>query len=343
MDKIQIVSWLLTRACNLKCEYCRIVRNYKNKPLEYPDMTHYIKNQMTTEDVITTLDKFKVHNPDAFHILYGGEPLLRSDLSDIINHCNKSGINYTIITNNSDAIQPQLEKLFENVNYITGLTSSVDPIIFKAGELTDRLRKSILGFERLKKYKTIVKDLVAEITVDRNSVDDLYHLVKVLTDEGISSDITFIDIAKNHYYDFAEVTDPNVLVPRDPKIAKIFNDIVLDDLNVHMKETLLGLIYDTLPSNLDCGIQNDVHNLSIDADGSIRLCLRIRGTETPREMNIANFMDSNGNLNPDLKVMLGKDKKMYCEKCNWTCMIMSQIVSQLDGEVGNLIHKDIRG
>jgi MoaA/NifB/PqqE/SkfB family radical SAM enzyme len=343
MDTVQIVSWLLTRSCNLKCDYCRIVRNYNNKPDVYPNMNHYLKNQMSTEDVIETLGKFKLHNPNSFHILYGGEPLLRRDLAEIINYCNKENINYTIITNNSDSIQLFIDELFEKVEYVTGLTSSVDPIIFRQGESSDRMKKSLAGFKRLMKYRGKVKDLVAEITVDRDSVDDLLQLVKELTKEGISSDITFIDIAKNHYYDFAEVTDRKVLVDKDPKIMEIFNTMIKYDLNVHMKETLLPMIYETLPSDMDCGIEKDVHNITIDADGTIRLCLRIRGLQTPSNFNIHNFMDVNGKLNPDLKPMLWRDKTLYCEKCNWTCMIMSQIVSEMEGEVSKLIHKDVRG
>ena len=84
MDKVHIVSWLLTRRCNLRCSYCRIVRNYKKMPEEYPQTSHYRKNEMSTDDVIHGLKGFKNHNPDAFHILYGGEPLLRTDLPDIV-------------------------------------------------------------------------------------------------------------------------------------------------------------------------------------------------------------------------------------------------------------------
>jgi MoaA/NifB/PqqE/SkfB family radical SAM enzyme len=65
------------------------VRDYKNKPYCYPDMSYYIKNEMTTEVVINALKGFKIHNPNIFHLFYGGEPLLRPDLPDIINYCNE--------------------------------------------------------------------------------------------------------------------------------------------------------------------------------------------------------------------------------------------------------------
>ena len=80
MSKIRIVNWLLTRRCNLDCSYCAITKNYKNKPSEYFDITHYYKNEMSTEYVIEGLRRFKEHNSNCFHLFYGGEPLLRTDL-----------------------------------------------------------------------------------------------------------------------------------------------------------------------------------------------------------------------------------------------------------------------
>lgn len=112
MDKVHIVSWLLTRRCNLHCSYCRISRNYKKFPQAYPNLKHYEQDEMKTEDIIEALKKLKQHNSNAFHIFYGGEPFLRTDLPQIINFCNKEEINYTIITNNSDEVQPALMTYF---------------------------------------------------------------------------------------------------------------------------------------------------------------------------------------------------------------------------------------
>ena len=114
MSKVRIVNWILTRKCNLKCDYCAIVKDYSNKPDVYPNMSHYIKNEMPTELVIAGLRAFKVHNPHMFHIFYGGEPLLRKDLPLIINYCNDNEIAYTIISNNTKEIQTQIKRLNKN-------------------------------------------------------------------------------------------------------------------------------------------------------------------------------------------------------------------------------------
>jgi len=297
---------------------------------------------MSTDDVIRGLQGFKKHNPDAFHILYGGEPLLRKDLPDIVQFCNENDINYTIITNNSNDVQPMIEDLLTKVDYVVGLTSSVDPIIFDKTATGDRVEKSIAGLKKLTEFRGLVKDLVAEITVDNETLPFLYPLVEKLTELDINSDITFIDISKSEYYDFSNVTDENVLVKKSPNVQNELKKIIDSKLNVHMAETLLPKIYNDLPSNMDCEIEKNIHNLTVDADGTIRLCLRIRGVYTPEKIKLSNLFEKDFSLNPRLKPMLTRDKVHYCRLCNWTCMRMSQIISKHSEMNKDLLHSERR-
>lgn len=343
MNKIQIVNWLITRKCNLNCDYCRIVKNYKSKPPEYPDMKHYIQNEMSTETIIEGLRKIKLHNKDSFNILYGGEPLLRPDLPDIINYCNKENIHYTIISNNTERVQPLMKDLFSKVEYIEGFTASIDPIIFDKNKYSrDEFRKSLAGIGKLKEYSSVIKDVVAEITVTNDNLEYLYPLVKELTNSGINSDITFVDISKSPYYDFSDVEDDSILVRKTFRLRDILNRIIDEKLNVHMRDSLLPKIYDSLPSEYDCKIDEDFHNLTIDGDGSIRLCLRIRGTATPSNFNINNLLDEEGQLNSYLKDSIQFDKSRYCVKCQWSCPMMSEMISAEEENSNNLIHTEIR-
>jgi len=341
MSKIRIVNWLLTRKCNLNCSYCAIVKNYKGLPEEYPKINHYIKNEMSTETVIRGLEQFKLHNPDCFNIFYGGEPLLHPDLSEIINYCNKENIHYTIITNNSDEIQPMIEDLLLKTDYIAGLTSSVDPVIFEKDLSDDIIKKSVLGLKRLTKYKDIIKDRVAEITVTKSNLQYLYPLVKELTENGISSSITFIDIAKSPYYDFSDVTDRKELVYPSSQLVNQIEKIFHDELDVHMGKQLFKKIFAALPSDLNCDIDKNLHNITIDADGSVRLCLRIRGVNAPCFV-LNDIFINNWDINPYLELNISKDKKLYCKGCNWTCILMSKLIDEENVDKGELIHSQRR-
>ena len=346
MSKIRIVNWLLTRKCNLNCDYCAIVKNYIEKPSVYPDMSYYIKNEMSTEVIINGLKLLKQHNSNIFNIFYGGEPMLRNDLPEIIKFCNENEIFYTIISNNTPEVQPLIKKLFDKVGYVEGFTSSVDPMANDLNLKESRVIKSIEGLKRLKEIqaKGLVKDVVAEITVMKSNAHNLHNLVSTLSKDEIYSDITFVDIAKSQYYDFSNITDKNILVKQED-IAKILLDIMNDKkLLVHMKETLFPIMFYSLPSEFDCKLEDGIHNITIDADGSLRLCIRIRGIFLPNQINLSNIFDKEdiSTVSKYFYDLLCLEKKNLCKLCNHSCLMMSQYIDNNEYGVSSLVHLDKR-
>lgn len=315
---IQSVHWILTRRCNLKCYYCKITRNYKSSP--YENIKYFFENEIKTEKVIECLDWFKEYNPNCFHLFYGGEPTLRDDLYTIIKHCNRNDIFFTVISNGID--KKRIKQLFSKIDYARGFTCSVDPILIKKLDVhCNSFDKSIMGLKTLIEYKSGIMDPVGEITVNKNTVKYLYALVEKLTLHNICSDITVIDNAKNEFYDFSNISDDNLLVNRNKEIEECFEKLINSKLNIHLPK-ILPMILNILPSNLDCQIQNNIRNLVIDADGSVRLCLRIRGTETPKK-KFFDYINSNGIITEELINCIKSDKLNYCQKCNWTCPLMT--------------------
>lgn len=342
MDKIQIINWLLTRRCNLKCEYCAIVKDYDGKPKHYPDMKHYIKNEMSLPRILKGLERFKKHNPDAFHIFYGGEPLLRKDLHMIIEYCHMENIHYTIISNNTPQVRPMIMDLIDKCGKVEGFTASVDPVFHELDSKEDRVMKSVHGMENLIELKKYCKDVVAEITVMKHNQFHLYSLVEELSKNGINSDVTFIDIAKTPYYDFSNITDTNLLVEKSPQLNQVLLDLLEGPFDIHMKEILLPEIWEILPSDMDCMIDRNLHNVSVDADGTIRLCLRIRGVFTPQIVNLENLITSEGELSTIAHAAIKRDKKEFCKMCNHTCQIMSRVIAEQGLGPEELVHLDRR-
>jgi len=101
-------------------------------------------------------------------------------------------------------------------------------------------------------------------------------------------------------------------------------------------------MWDTLPSNMNCEIDKQLHNISIDADGSIRLCLRIRGTFTPDTVNLKNLLYQDGKISPIAHAAIKRDKKEYCKLCNHTCHLMSKYIEETESGVDDLVHTDVR-
>lgn len=335
---IRIVNWLLTRRCNLKCDYCAIVRD--SKCLDYPRIDHYYKNEMHRTEVIEAIQRLQLHNPDCFHIFYGGEPTIYKYLPEVIKYCNEYNVNYTIITNNTASSATKIEKLFEAVGGdIRGLTSSVDPIIFVKSKDIDRKTKAFQGLARLIDWKSKVKDCVAEITISNDNIEYVEALVRLLDSYDISSSITFVDIAKNDYYDFSNVTDESQLIHKSDGVRYIIDNLLNSGLNVHMGEELVNQIYNILPANYNCNLEHSFHNMTIDADGSVRTCLRCRGIETPK-LKIFDYINEDGILSDELiRSNIMKDKQMMDCSCNWTCPMMSNIIEENENRVVDLLHK----
>lgn len=330
-DIVHIANILVTRRCNLACSYCNIVKNYKGMPEEYKRMNQYSDSELTGEQWIDIFDRLAKNNPNVFFIIYGGEPMAYEDLWKIIKHCNENNYYYTVISNNTDYVQDKIREIYEKCGKYRGFTSSVDPVVdadsqgqieFSSSEkgkffITE---KSNYGLNRLIEMKKNdwVDDAVAEITVMKSTIKYLYNTVKKLSENGIYSSITTLDDQKTNYYDFAKVSDMSEMVPKGEEILEEFNKIKADkNLLIHMPE-LLDELYEILPSNGDCEIEKSVHNVTVDSDGTFRLCLRIRGVMTSK-LSYDTVINENGKFTNLLKSALTSDKEKYCKGCNWTC------------------------
>jgi radical SAM protein with 4Fe4S-binding SPASM domain len=107
-----ILSWNVTRECNLKCGHCYI--NAVDKKLE---------NELTAEEGKRVIDQIcEVSHP--LLILSGGEPLLRQDIYDLIEYGSKKGLKMGLGSNGS-LIDDTVAKKLKNAG-ITTVSISLD-------------------------------------------------------------------------------------------------------------------------------------------------------------------------------------------------------------------------
>lgn len=337
ISKIRIANLLLTRRCNLECSYCRISAeiDYLNKPDMYPSKSEYFKRERDTRFWCEFISNLYRHNSEIFLIIYGGEPFLRKDLAKIISHCNSIGVDYTIISSCNKDIQPLIDKFFKEVKgEVKGFTASVDPgfYLVQSEQDKDEVHKAIMGYDTLKRlYKaSLIKDPVAEITISKYNLKYLEETVEKLSSEGITSDITLIDGAPTKYYDFSTVTNLENLVPKSEEIKEIFDRLKNSNYLIHMKDKLLDVIYENMPMNLDCKIDqdNNLHAITIDADGKLRLCLRIRGIWSPMYIDAISMLTKSGRIKKSVYKTIKDDKRYLCKGCIHSCYMMSQMSSK---------------
>jgi MoaA/NifB/PqqE/SkfB family radical SAM enzyme len=81
-----ILTHSVTSACNCRCKICNIWKKKLNA------------NELTTREIFQMLNEAKRLNFAAY-VVWGGEPLLRPDIVDILNHAHALGFYTSIITN----------------------------------------------------------------------------------------------------------------------------------------------------------------------------------------------------------------------------------------------------
>lgn len=130
----QLISWNLTRVCNLACGHCYLDAVQRRR--EAPD-------ELNTEEALAIVDDIAALAPGAMLVLTGGEPLLRRDLDLLVARAAGRELMPVIGTNGSllDAARAQQLRAAGAV----GVGISLDSI---RPEFHDRLRGMAGAWER---------------------------------------------------------------------------------------------------------------------------------------------------------------------------------------------------
>ncbi len=156
-----IVLFEVTRKCDLSCGHCYISGG---APREH---------EMDTKAVLRILDELK--EKEVFHILItGGEPLLRSDIVDIINYAGKCEFFVQIVTNGISLTEKILSQIHNNghirfaLSYLGGLENG-----FSNDEALAHLKGKMTLLKK-HNFPMTCWFSVTKLNIDRKS--DIYQL-----------------------------------------------------------------------------------------------------------------------------------------------------------------------
>jgi 12,18-didecarboxysiroheme deacetylase len=194
-DKKPVVVWNMTKRCNLKCVHC----------YAFAEGEGYKGKELSTEEGKRLIDDLTDFGVPVI-LFSGGEPLLREDLSTLIDYAVKKGIR-AVISTNGTLITEKKARIFSDFS-LSYIGVSLDGI----GDVNDAFRgmkgayeKALSGIRHSKKagikvglrftinnrnYKEIPKifDLVEKEGIERVC---LYHLVYAGRGSGlIDEDLT---------------------------------------------------------------------------------------------------------------------------------------------------------
>lgn len=102
--EVNVISWNLTRACNLSCSHCYLPAGIREKRAE----------ELSTQECQRVIDQIEEVASHPVLILTGGEPLLREDIFDIARYASRKKITVVVGTNGTQIDEPLLSRLMES-------------------------------------------------------------------------------------------------------------------------------------------------------------------------------------------------------------------------------------
>ncbi len=170
-----LVSWNLTKRCNLRCLHC------------YLDAAELEgASDIETRSALDIVDEIASMNPHAMVIMTGGEPLLRPDLPEIASYAASKGLSVVIGTNGTLLTPSAIESLIKAS--VSGVGVSLDSA---APGVHDRFRgvagswlSTIAGIDNLRESGIPYQ---LHLTVTKENKDSLNDVFRLAEEKGATA------------------------------------------------------------------------------------------------------------------------------------------------------------
>jgi len=219
-----VISWNLTKACNLLCDHCYLLAD-NVQPIDQTDTnlsgatpsqdipdfnqiqcgTASTADELDTETALKVIDQIAELNPNLILILTGGEPLLRKDIFDLSRHAAGKGMMVLLGTNAcliNDKVATKLKD-----NGFSGIGISLDSI---HPEVHDSIRGMKGSWEKavegMKACKRNGLEIQIQTTVFKRNYDEIPELVAFANDMGARVFNLFFLVCTGRGQDITDIT-----------------------------------------------------------------------------------------------------------------------------------------
>ena len=158
MNSLHIISWNVTRRCDLACSHC-----YLPAVTEKEALIASSSNELTTKEAFLLIDQIAHVNPEVMLILSGGEPLLREDIFDLSRYATGKGMMVVVGSNGLLIDDAAAKKLRQSG--VSGISISLDSA---SPEIHDSVRSCAGAWESAVAAITHCRD--AGLAVQINAV-----------------------------------------------------------------------------------------------------------------------------------------------------------------------------
>lgn len=167
-----LVSWNLTRRCNLKCAHCY---------LDSDELTG--RGDSSTAEALVVLGEIAELCPGAMLIITGGEPLLRADIFEIASAAIAKGLAVVIGTNGT-YLSPDACRKLKDAG-VLGVGISVDSLKEEVHDsfrgVPGSLKEALLG---MRNAREAALDFQLHVSVSRSNLSELTRLMDFAEVEG---------------------------------------------------------------------------------------------------------------------------------------------------------------
>lgn len=256
----------ITRKCNLKCDYCGVIeRDTLDPELDFEGWKR----------VFDATKKLGV----GMNVIFGGEPMFRKDIKEIVTHLNENEHPYAFITNSMFK-----QEKYEELN-LKQLSCSVDVIEgFDTAQHSEL--KSQRGTKLLLDMKKKVPDLLANMGLCAKNLKKVPDIVRFFTDHGIWVIATILHDGPEDFWLFRkQLKHPDRVTEEHRDDLKRFCDTMLQlkeqNYLIHHFKPYFEHYLPKYGVELNWHCKRASH-LTIDADGRLICCVDYRGERVSR-------------------------------------------------------------
>jgi len=296
----------VTRKCNLRCSYCGVVKKDSQEP--ELDIEGWKK-------VFDATEKLGV----GMHVIFGGEPMFRQDINQIIGYLNGHSLPYALISNATYSVERYMELNLKQISCSVDLIKDFN--VKQHNEL-----KSQRGTKLLLEMVKEVPDALANMGLCSWNLRLVPDIVKFFTDHNIWVITSPLhDDPDNHDFWMYRYTGPHNdrIKPEQQKDIEWYCEQMLDlkkqGYLIHQFEPFFEEYFPKYGVGLDWHCKEPAL-LTIDSDGSLMCCIDLRG-ERVSKYKIWDLID------PEKLKQFKKDFKkdvQVCPGCCWDHILESE-------------------